>query len=226
MMKREAGSTKLHDQSDLRQRQQPFWRRRRILLLIVAIVLIIAVAIGVGAGVGLSQSDDSDDEDDDDDSMAPSATPTSDRSEIWQPEVGSAWQIVLNQPLDIDLNKNTIEPDVAVFDIDLYSNPTETIDHLHELDRKVICYFSAGSYEDWRDDEGDFDEDDLGKGLDGWPGERWLKLDSDNVREIMTKRLDLAAEKGCDAVDPDNVDGYVSVCSITCYLLAIVSSEF
>ena len=210
MFKNEAGSTRLHDPSDHKPRQQPFWRRRRILLLIVAIVLIIAVAIGVGAGVGLSQSDDDDDDDSDDD-MAPTATPTSDRSEIWQPEVGSAWQIVLNQPLDIDLESNSIDPDVAVFDIDLYSNPVETIEYLHELDRRVICYFSAGSYEDWRDDESDFDEEDLGDDLDGWPGERWLKLDSENVRAIMTKRLDLAAEKGCDAVDPDNVDGYVSL---------------
>ena len=154
--------------------------------------------------------------------MAPSATPTSDRSEIWQPEVGSAWQIVLNQPLDVDLDSDTVDPDVAVFDIDLYSNPVETIEYLHELDRKVICYFSAGSYEDWRDDEGDFEEDDLGDELDGWPGERWLRLDSENVREIMTKRLDLAAEKGCDAVDPDNVDGYVSFALMMCSLRAFV----
>ena len=28
------------------------------------------------------------------------------------------------------------------------------------------------------------------------------------MRKIMAQRLDLAKSKGCDAVDPDNVDGY------------------
>lgn len=50
----------------------------------------------------------------------------------------------------------------------------------------------------------------MGAELDGWPGERWLKLSSENVRNIMKKRIDLAWRKGCDGVDPDNVDGYVS----------------
>jgi len=31
-----------------------------------------------------------------------------------------------------------------------------------------------------------------------------------NVRNIMKNRLDLAAEKGCDGVEPDNVDGYAN----------------
>jgi hypothetical protein len=46
--------------------------------------------------------------------------------------------------------------------------------------------------------------------LDGWPGERWLRLGSENVRRIMKGRVELAGQKGCDGVDPDNVDGYVS----------------
>ena len=35
-----------------------------------------------------------------------------------------------------------------------------------------------------------------------------MNLKSDNVRKIMQARLDVAKEKGCDGVDPDNVDGY------------------
>ena len=46
--------------------------------------------------------------------------------------------------------------------------------------------------------------------LDGWPDERWVELSSDNVRSIMADRLDLAVDKGCDAVEPDNTDGYQS----------------
>ena len=41
-------------------------------------------------------------------------------------------------------------------------------------------------------------------------GEKWLDLNSENVRRIMSKRIELAAEKGFDAIDPDNIDGYVS----------------
>lgn len=72
----------------------------------------------------------------------------------------------------------------------------------------MICYFSAGSYENWRDDKDEFKEEDLGNDLDGWPGEKWLKLSSENVRRIMKDRLNMASEKGCDGVDPDNVDGF------------------
>jgi len=50
----------------------------------------------------------------------------------------------------------------------------------------------------------------MGNGLTGWKGERWLNISSANVRSIMTARIQLAAQKGCDGIDPDNVDGYVS----------------
>jgi hypothetical protein len=30
------------------------------------------------------------------------------------------------------------------------------------------------------------------------------------VRELMAERLDLAVERGCDGVEPDNVDGYAN----------------
>ncbi|KAJ9633054.1 hypothetical protein H2204_007444 [Knufia peltigerae] len=73
---------------------------------------------------------------------------------------------------------------------------------------RVICYFSAGSYENWRPDASKFSPSDLGNDLDGWPGEKWLNISSPKVRTIMKARLDLAVHKGCDGVDPDNVDGY------------------
>ena len=61
-------------------------------------------------------------------------------------------------------------------------------------------------------------------GLDGWPGERWLKLSSDNVRSIMKKRVEMSAQKGCDGIDVDNVDGYVS--ATPCVSLCQRSSPF
>ncbi len=45
----------------------------------------------------------------------------------------------------------------------------------------------------------------------GWAGEYWLDIRQiDLLGPIMEARLDIAAAKGCDAVDPDNVDGYTN----------------
>ena len=112
---------------------------------------------------------------------------------------------MLQKPVDVS---SAITPQVDVYDIDLFTNPQSTIQALQKAGMKVICYFSAGSYEPDRPDSGDFLAADKGKELDGWPGEYWLNLNSTNVRQIMVKRIQLAAQKGCDAVDPDNVDGY------------------
>ncbi|KAF7557129.1 hypothetical protein G7Z17_g889 [Cylindrodendrum hubeiense] len=126
----------------------------------------------------------------------------------WVPAVGISWQIVLNAPLHIDPRQPSVTPDVEVYDIDLFDNSPETVASLHSLGKKVICYFSAGTYEEWRPDASQFPKADLGKAMDDWPGERWLNLKSETVRAIMAQRIKLAAEKGFDAIDPDNVDGY------------------
>jgi len=98
--------------------------------------------------------------------------------------------------------------DAQLYDIDLFDTDVKTIHELQSSGKTVICYFSAGSYENWRNDKALFNENDLGKPLDGWDGERWLDTHSENVRSIMKKRLDLAQQKGCDGVEPDNIDGF------------------
>ena len=114
-----------------------------------------------------------------------------------------SWQIQLQGSLDTSI-------DAAVYDIDLFDTSASTIAAMHAAGRKVICYFSAGSYEDWRSDASQFPAAALGNGLDGWPGENWLDTRSTEVRAIMQARMDLAVSKLCDAVDPDNVDGYTN----------------
>lgn len=121
----------------------------------------------------------------------------------YRPAVGVRWQWQLDGAL------NTSYP-VELYDIDLFETSSDTIDALHADGKKVICYFSAGSYENWRPDAGDFQAEELGDSLDGWAGERWLDIRSDNVRAIMQARLELAQSKGCDGVEPDNVDGYAN----------------
>ncbi|KAL3421920.1 endo alpha-1,4 polygalactosaminidase precursor [Phlyctema vagabunda] len=121
---------------------------------------------------------------------------------VWAPKTGTTWQIVLNS----DSIDTTVK--AQVIDFDLIDNSVNKIAAAKKSGKKVICYFSAGSYEDWRPDASSFNDEDKGDDLDGWEGETWIDTNSDNVRRIMAARMDLAVKKGCDAVDPDNVDAY------------------
>ncbi len=121
--------------------------------------------------------------------------------EIFRPAPGTSWQWQLSGTIDTS-------PDVQMYDIDLFDAPQAVIDELSAAGRTVICYFSAGSHEDWREDAARFPDEAIGRQLDGWPGERWLDIRSDEVRRIMSDRLDRAVERGCDGVEPDNVDGW------------------
>ena len=103
-----------------------------------------------------------------------------------------------------------ISYDVELYVLDLFDTDSAVIDALHADGRKMICYFSAGTFENWRDDAGRFTATDKGRRLGNWPGERWLDIRSQNVRAIMADRLDLAVQRGCAGVDPDNVDGYTN----------------
>lgn len=121
----------------------------------------------------------------------------------WVPVQSDTWQWQLTGTIDTSYQ-------VGVYDIDLFEAPQSTIDNLKAMGRKVVCYFSAGSAENWRPDYSKFLPSDLGNSLQGWPGERWVDTRSTNVRNIMSARLDLAVSKGCDGVEPDNVDGYTN----------------
>jgi hypothetical protein len=121
----------------------------------------------------------------------------------WTPHVSDTWQWQLTGTIDTSYA-------VAVYDIDLFDAPDAVIATLHSQGRHVVCYFSAGSGENWRPDYASFAAADLGKPLDGWAGEKWLDTRSANVRAIMSARLDKASARGCDGVEPDNVDGYTN----------------
>jgi hypothetical protein len=122
----------------------------------------------------------------------------------WHPVPGTSWQIQLSgAPVDTSF-------DVQVYDLDLFDNAASVISTLKAKGKKVICYFSAGSYEDWRPDASKFPKAVQGSPLDGWPGEWWLDVRAQAVRDLMAARMDLAVQKGCDGVDPDNVDGYTN----------------
>ena len=182
-------------------------RRQKLILAAVGVVIVIAVALGVGLGLGLKHDDD----DGGDEEPVPTFTssPAPIPSAVWEPKANSSWQIILNAVLDIDPNNPSVEPDVEVYDIDMFIHQnTQVIPSLHKLGKKVICYFSAGSYEPYVPDASQFPKADIGKDLQGWPGEKWLDIRSTAIRNIMVARIQLASKMGCDAIDPDNLDGY------------------
>lgn len=125
----------------------------------------------------------------------------------YRPGVATTWQWQL-QPDDAGIINTAY--DVEVYDIDLFDAPDSVIKELQAQGRKVIGYFSAGTYEPFRSDASEFLPAEIGKTLEDFADERWLDIRSENVRRIMLARLDLAVLRGFDGVEPDNVDGYAN----------------
>jgi hypothetical protein len=118
--------------------------------------------------------------------------------------INATWQIQYTNEVDLTL-------DVDVYNLDLFGTNSADIAQLHERGIFVMCYFSAGSFEDWRPDINDFPNEVLGKDYTGWAGEKWLNIRKiDLLAPIMLARLDLASQKKCDGVDPDNVHGFIN----------------
>jgi hypothetical protein len=122
---------------------------------------------------------------------------------IWRPALNTSWQVQFSgAPIDQLVS-------AAMYDIDMFDNEASVVAALHAQGRKVICYMSAGSWEDWRPDQGAFPLAVIGKDYVGWPGEKWLDIRRiDLLGPIMRARLDQCKAKGFDGVDPDNLDGY------------------
>ena len=131
---------------------------------------------------------------------------------IWRPKLGQQFQIVLSATVDANPRNGPVVPDhVPIWDLDVFDNSAETIQQLKRAGKKVICYFSAGTSENWREDFDRFKPKDMAAPLPMWPGERWLDLRSRDVLNLMKKRIRYASKKGCDAVDPDNMGNYSEV---------------
>src|SRR4029078_4153959 len=64
---------------------------------------------------------------------------------------------------------------VQMYDVDGFDNSAANVTALHTAGIKAVCYLSAGTYENWRPDAGQFPAALLGKN-NGWPGEKWLDI--------------------------------------------------
>ena len=119
----------------------------------------------------------------------------------WEPSPGTSWQWQLSGTIDTSF-------DVDMYDID-YETPTTIIELLHSLGIIVICYMSAGSWESYRSDAAQYPASVLGNTLEGWAEEKWVDIRQiDVLGPILETRMDTAVNKGCDGIEPDNVDAY------------------
>ncbi|MEC4574810.1 endo alpha-1,4 polygalactosaminidase [Streptomyces virginiae] len=162
-------------------------RASRTLRLLLVLPLLLLAACTAGP----------DDEGDDEPHRWPELAP----GQRWQPPPGTGWQWQLTGTLDTSVK-------APVYDVDGFNTTKEQVAVLKKAGRKTICYLSTGAWEDFRPDAEAFPQDLLGKG-NGWEGERWLDVRRvAELEPLMAKRFDMCREKGFDAVEPDNMDGY------------------
>jgi hypothetical protein len=99
---------------------------------------------------------------------------------------------------------------VQAYDVDGFETDAAEVAALHARGRRVICYVDVGTAERFRPDYGEFPKSVLGRS-NGWRGERWLDIRRlDVIEPIMRARLQMCAEKGFDALEPDNIEAYAN----------------
>lgn len=112
------------------------------------------------------------------------------------------WQWQLQGTIDTSVR-------ASVYDIDGFETSKSTVEELHRQGRKVICYLDVGSWENYRPDKAEFPRSVRGDKYEGFPNERWLDIGRFHLFEKPLKqRFNMCAEKGFDAVEPDNVAGW------------------
>ncbi|MFT7625047.1 MAG: hypothetical protein ACI9WU_004238 [Myxococcota bacterium] len=121
---------------------------------------------------------------------------------IWSPGPGVTWHWQLEGGVDYSRA-------VGAYNIDLFETPRSRIQSLQARGVRVICYLSAGSHEKGRPDSGELPATVIGSALPGYPDEHWLNIREGSVRRLMARRLALAAWKGCDAVELDNMQTWL-----------------
>lgn len=175
----------------------------RVLRLAVAGLLLFAAGGCAGPGTeALPPSSPTPAPADSSTSSSPPEVPVDETPDRWRPPPLVTWQYQLSGRLDLSV-------DADVYDVDWEETTAEQVQALHDAGRRVVCYVNAGAFEEWRPDAGDYPDDVLGAPLDDWPGERWVDIRrTDVLLPLLAARMDVCAEKGFDAVEADNVDGY------------------
>jgi hypothetical protein len=121
----------------------------------------------------------------------------------WQPAASDnlRWQLQLQGDLQLVEGVNVYAVDSAASQASLNAAKARGA--------RLMCYISAGSAENWRDDFNQFPDAVVGNEYYGWPGEWWLDIRQiELLAPIMRARMDVCRDKGFDVLDADNINGY------------------
>lgn len=122
----------------------------------------------------------------------------------WQPRPRTTWQWQLTGEIDAGV-------DAEVFDVDGFEVSAATVAALHAKGRKVICYLDIGAVESYRPDAHAFRDQVIGRGVDGWPQERYLDIRRiDLIGPTLRRRFEMCRDKGFDGIEGDLVDAYAN----------------
>jgi hypothetical protein len=122
---------------------------------------------------------------------------------------GTSWQWQIDgKTIDETVLDGVTNPK-KMYDVDLFATDPSVIARLHRKNITVICYMETGGWESYRPDAGAYPAGVLGNVVSGYPDERFVDIrKTDVLRPILAARLDLAAAKGCDGIEPDLDDTY------------------
>ncbi len=166
----------------------------------------------------------------------PTATPAP-VGGLWQPPLQVSWQWMIDHALDVNNAKDMglVDPSgnplssapPEVYDIDGFFNgqdpncnvrdrlgncvqgENDAVRQLHAMGKKVICYIDVGVYENYREDAYKFPASVIGNSDAGWAGSYWLDIrQTEILGPIMKARMQMCRDKGFDAIEPDEIDGY------------------
>jgi endo-alpha-1,4-polygalactosaminidase (GH114 family) len=132
-------------------------------------------------------------------------TPDTDKNAVtwWQPVAGVTFDWDLNAISSNDIFSTD------VVDVDAFETTKATVDALHAKGKKVIAYISVGTLENYRPDSSLLPASVIGKIYPEWPDERWLDIHQlDKMKPWLISRFTMIQQKGFDAIEPDNLDGY------------------
>ena len=131
----------------------------------------------------------------------------------YHPPLATTWQWQLNPDAGATGINSGIVADM--YDIDGFDNSAATVATLHGLPgtsvahRSVLCYWSAGTLENWRPDVASFPATLLGNTYPGFANERWFDIRQLSVLgPLLEARMDMCKAKGFDGFEFDNVDAW------------------
>lgn len=141
------------------------------------------------------------------------------------PPVQTAWSYNIGGSAALNSGST---PTGKVISMDLYDVSKAAMTRLNGSGKYVVCYYSAGTSENYRTDAESrrllapsLNLGEVQTGSGGvWEGEKWLDIRGfaagtaqavQTLKQVMTARLTLARDKGCAAVEPDNVDAWDNV---------------